>query len=84
MVSFPSCHYIRVVGVVRVKTILLVFGKATIIEDVGRRPFSIVLGSIHSKNFEDGCMVITAKTFFFEFFLLNQAPHTLQKRNCKH
>ena len=69
MVSFPSCYYIRVVGVVRVRTILLVFGKATIIEDVGRRPLSIVLGSIHSKNVEDGCMVITAKTFFSSFFI---------------
>ena len=35
------------------------------------------------KKVEDGCMVVTAKIFFE--FLLNQAPHTLQKgSNCKH
>ena len=28
--SFPSCYYICIVGVVRVRTILIFFGKATI------------------------------------------------------
>ena len=54
VVSFPSCYYICIVGIVRVTTILIFFGKATIIKciiaDVGRRPLSIVLGSVHTKN----------------------------------
>ena len=51
--------------------------------DVDRRPLSIVLGSVHSKKVEDGCMVVTAKTFFRVFIELS--PHTLQKGcNCKH
>ena len=43
-------------------------GNATIIADVDRRPLSIVLGSVHSKSVEDGCMVVTTKTFFWSFY----------------
>ena len=73
VVSFQSCYYICIVGVVRVRAILIFFGKATISINVYSRCWPV----------EDGCVVVTAKIFFE--FLLNQAPHTLQKgSNCKY
>ena len=71
VVSFLSCYYIRIIDVVRVRTILLfLFGKATItcIADVDRRPLSIILGSVHSKK-SRGWMHGGHCKSFFEFLL---------------
>ena len=54
VVSFPSCYYICIVRVVRVRTILIFLERQLLvlmfIADVGRRPLSIVLGSVHTKK----------------------------------
>ena len=86
VVSFPSCYYICIVGVVRVRTIHIFFGKATInvLEQMLAGDHSVLSSAVFTpKRVEDGCMVVAAKIFFE--FLLNQALHTLQKgSNCKH
>ena len=54
VVSFSSCYYICIVGVVRVRTILNFLERQLLIQciiaDVGRRLLSIVLGSVHTKK----------------------------------
>ena len=58
VVSFPSCYYNCIVGVVRVRTKLIFFLERQLLAlmyygrspDVGLRPLSIVLGSVHTKK----------------------------------
>ena len=68
VVSFPSCCYICIVGVVRVRTILNFFWSSAVFTP---------------KKVEDGCMVVTAK-IFFEFLLNQAPHTLPKGSNCKH